>query len=498
MYTEFRNLYQSNTVLLSWDDFSCFSFLSSINLYNSSVVSDFLYNPILSIQNLIKFQYHLYQGLTLNGLINSFVPKASYLKNANIMNGGSIILDTQGDQSNSLLRSISIITKFINIFGYIILISNSNLEEIMIGQNTQLGPVKQRYDLFGFKNLTKLEITRNFNIASGNFSFSDIKVSNLLKGNNFTNFITTRDCGYSQISIYSIEFKYELFIIYGKNIGYYTNIVSIPALNFNKKNLDGSISAVQHQNPTIGDVIQNNNTFTFNGTYFSYDQCQCLTGYTGLDCQPLPKNENLPESTTIIDPSSGSTNISNEQTVFQISINSVVEVDFNGNEISNSQIYLSNNWKLESGVKLSFSISNWNYQKVNTCNDDDNDGESSFESLSLSSNNQSDHLNLNYLKFTINGKTLQGRFQDKMLSDGRSTITLSKVLSKTNNMVVIGLELPHCIQCLPDPDFSVILSPNFETLDSCKSLNDNRKPWLIPVVFVVPIIVFPLELLFQK
>lgn len=244
-------------------------------------------------------------------------------------------------------------------------------------------------------------------------------------------------------------------------------------------------------------------------------QCDCLKGYTGFDCSPLPivKTKDEPSSTTSV-ASSGLTTISNEQTGYQLSINSVVEIDFNGKEIPNSLIKLSGNWKLESnqnsisifkqqventifiltieeiensdkqfsfagnnftvskgGIKISFSISNWNYQSnlntlrvemisdikidenkdINSCNDDNS--QPSFES---SSNSQSDTGNLNYLKFSINGKILQGRFQDKMLSDGRPTSTFSKVLSKTNNMVTLGLDLPHCIECLLDPDFSVL------------------------------------------
>ncbi|KAN0016158.1 hypothetical protein ACTFIU_006117 [Dictyostelium citrinum] len=276
----------------------------------------------------------------------------------------------------------------------------------------------------------------------------------------------------------------------------------------------------------------------------SNGQCQCLKGYTGFDCSPLPSDtKDEPISTTFIAPT-GLTTISNEQTAYQLSINSVVEVDFNGNEISSSLIQLSGNWKLESnqssistfkqqlenttfvltieeivnsdkqfsfagneftitkgGIKISFSISNWNYQSnlntlrvemisditiddnkkdINTCNDD---SESSFES---SSNSQGGGVNnLNYLKFSINGKILQGRFQDKMLSDGRPAPTFSKVLSKINNKVTLGLELPHCIECLLDPDFSVLLSPDFKSSDSCKS---NKKSWLIPVVVVVPVV----------
>ncbi|KAK5583760.1 hypothetical protein RB653_005359 [Dictyostelium firmibasis] len=595
-------------------------------------------------------------------------------------------------------------------------------------------------------------------------------VSSKLSGNNFTNFFTNNvECGYSQISIYNIKFNGIRFILNGKNMGPFSNIISTPSLNYEQNLNNGSISgyifssiynttifefrlkapginftiAVEPQTPTMSYIIQNNNTFTINGTHFSYDvslisvkiankncnvffstfyqiqceigypvvdrgsidvvvtvsglssaskqfvisqtnqpcypngcnsngvcdhvygvckcnskwltigsqicltpnqfisstsqvdpttggnitlygffgpvhqtpqltiggvvstifsiddnsistsippgksgititfvqngitwsgtiypyiikslqcpnncggdsqgtcntlngQCKCLTGYIGLDCQPLPTDakESTPLSVTHIDPS-GLTTISNEQTGYQISINSVVEVDYLGNEIGNSLIELTGNWILESsensistfkqivsnvsfiliveeivnadkqfsfagndftvdkgGVKISFSISNWNYQSnlntlrvkmisditidnkdVNTCNED---GESSLES---SSNTETFTDNVNYLKFSFNGKILQGRFQDKMLSDGKSTFVFTKLISKINNKVTIGLDLPHCIQCLLDPDFSVLLSPDFKSSDSCAS--KGRKPWLIPVVVVVPVV----------
>ncbi|KAM9979952.1 hypothetical protein ACTFIZ_006205 [Dictyostelium cf. discoideum] len=921
-------LRQNNTQLLSWNDFSCFSSINTLKLYNSYVESDFIYNPISTIKQLYLYpksnidsidqELPSYDSLTLSNLTNSYVLKSSYLKNVKsfFMFGGLIILDIDGDQSNSVLEILSIytdsfpiVTGFpklktlfiysgfnsifnesslvnlaplnkitslqldinspnVEIFSHITSISNSSLNYIYIGTGTQMGAAKQKYDLSNFEKLDQILImgdNKYFNyegqfpfsslppkmsalfFQNGNFSLPDINffenctsvsfntfsgsnvygtlpnytlskkvsfsmsnnkltgtidkswcninadfsknllsgelpecfycflndsnISNNLKGNNFSNFNTNnQDCGYSQISIYSIKFIGSSLNIYGKNIGPYQNIISTPPLILSTNNIDGSISgfimtpigdlttiefrlkspginftiAVKPQNPTIDNIIQNNNTFIIYGTYFSYNQssinvivgnnickvlsstfyqiqceisypvvdrgnvqmrvtvdgsltssksfqitqtnqpcnpndcngngvcdhvygickcnskwvtvgnqvclitnhfissstqvdsttggnitlygsfgldhlsnqliidglistifsiddnsiltsiqpgtggksitfiqnsitwsgtvypyiiknfkcpndcggngacntlngqCECLKGYTGFDCSPLPivNTKDEPLSTTFIAPS-GLTTISNEQTGYQLSIDSVVEIDFNGNNIPNSLIKLSGNWKLENnqnsisifkqqventifiltieeiensdkqfsfagnnftiskgGIKISFSISNWNYQSnlntlrvemisdikinenkdINTCNDDNS--ESSFESLS---NSQSDTGTLNYLKFSINGKILQGRFQDKMLSDGRPTPTFSKVLSKTNNMVTIGLDLPHCIECLLDPDFSVLLSSDFKSSDSCKS--NDKKPWLIPVVVVVPVVV---------
>ncbi|KAK5583143.1 hypothetical protein RB653_004733 [Dictyostelium firmibasis] len=286
-------------------------------------------------------------------------------------------------------------------------------------------------------------------------------------------------------------------------------------------------------------------------------ECTCKKNFIGLDCHPLPKDEDgeesLPPSTTEIG-STGTTTITNEQTAFKISIQSVVEIDFNGNEIDSSLIKLQGNWtynknksistfnrtidstttttaaaakiifiltieevidndKLftfadntftvkKDGIKMSLSISNWNYRSnlntlrvkmlsdiiiddtknINTCNDNS-------ESFIESSSNSNDLIgNLNYLKFSYNGKILQGRFQNKMLSDGRPTTTLTNLISKSENQIIIALNLPHCTECLLDPDFSVLVSPNFNSSTSCISNGNNDKAWLIPVAVVVPVV----------
>ncbi|KAN0031379.1 hypothetical protein ACTFIV_005243 [Dictyostelium citrinum] len=274
---------------------------------------------------------------------------------------------------------------------------------------------------------------------------------------------------------------------------------------------------------------------------FLTGECTCENNFIGFDCQPSPKGD-IPSSTVKIG-STGSTTIKNEQTEFQISISSIVEVDFNGNEIKDSLIELQGNWAInkdnnksifnktietttfiltieeiiendkffkfagnqftvkKGGIKISLSISNWNYQNnlntlrvkmfsdiifdnkdINTCNN--NNSPSSIESSSSSNINS---LDINYIKFSLGGKVLQGRFQNKMLSDGRSTTTLTKLISKNENQIIIGLELPHCTECLLDPDFSVLVSPNFNSSSSCTP-KGNGRPWLIPVAVVVPIV----------
>ncbi|KAK5583142.1 hypothetical protein RB653_004732 [Dictyostelium firmibasis] len=385
------------------------------------------------------------------------------------------------------------------------------------------------------------------------------------------------------IAIHNISSTSKVFSDTGGNItlyGFFGSINNNPQLLFNNQSLtiiSISNSFIQTSIPP-GDglvkitFIQNN--VRWSGTFSPYNvkllcpnncggpnqgSCNILTGecvcenyFIGFDCHPSP-NVELPPSTTEIG-STGSTTITNEQTAFKISIQSVVEIDFNGNEIDSSLIKLQGNWtynknksistfnrtidsttttttaaakitfiltieevidndKLftfadntftvkKGGIKMSLSISNWNYRSnlntlrvkmlsdiiiddtknINTCNDNS-------ESFIESSSNSNDLIgNLNYLKFSYNGKILQGRFQNKMLSDGRPTTTLTNLISKSENQIIIALNLPHCTECLLDPDFSVLVSPNFNSSTSCISNGNNDKAWLIPVAVVVPVV----------
>ncbi|KAN0026228.1 hypothetical protein ACTFIV_007212 [Dictyostelium citrinum] len=133
--------------------------------------------------------------------------------------------------------------------------------------------------------------------------------------------------------------------------------------------------------------------------------------------------------------------------LYNIESNNGKEFTFAGNQFTVSK----------DSFKLSLSVSNWNYKK-----------------------------NVNYLKISKSGKTLYGRFQDKMLSDGRSTITITKIISKDDKKVVISLDMPHCNQCLLNPDFSVIINSDFKSSDLCGK--QNKKPWLIPVAVTVPVV----------
>ncbi|KAK5575149.1 hypothetical protein RB653_010405 [Dictyostelium firmibasis] len=184
-------------------------------------------------------------------------------------------------------------------------------------------------------------------------------------------------------------------------------------------------------------------------------------------------------------------NITIIMTIENIESNNGKEFTFAGNQFTVSK----------DGFKLSLSVSNWNYKsnlntlqiqmssdvslnegnKTNECIDSD-----SKSTNVETSSNSNDLQNVNYLKISKNGKTLYGRFQTKMLSDGRPTTTITKVISKDDKKILISLNMPHCNECLLDPDFSVVINPDFKSSDSCGK--ENKKPWLIPVAVTVPIV----------
>ncbi|KAN0033473.1 hypothetical protein ACTA71_007160 [Dictyostelium dimigraforme] len=294
------------------------------------------------------------------------------------------------------------------------------------------------------------------------------------------------------------------------------------------------------------------NNCSSNGICNSNGECKCNSGFVGPDCSTKDlSGSSIPSTETHTNPD-GTTTISNEDTIYLIYIDSIVEIDFNNNQVPNSLINLKNGWKLvntensainldssiqtfsqvannatiimtiesvesnngkeftfagnqftvsKDGFKLSLSVSNWNYKsnlntlqiqmssdvsltegnRINQCID------SSNEDTNVETSSNSNVLqNVNYLKISKNGKTLYGRFQDKMLSDGRSTTTITKIISKDDKKVLISLDMPHCNQCLLDPDFSVIINSDFKSSDSCG--RENKKPWLIPVAVTVPVV----------
>ncbi|KAN0004444.1 hypothetical protein ACTFIZ_010607 [Dictyostelium cf. discoideum] len=257
-------------------------------------------------------------------------------------------------------------------------------------------------------------------------------------------------------------------------------------------------------------------------------------------------NGGLPGSNTTIDSNTGNTNITNQQTNYQILITKLIEIDFNGNQINeylllNKWSIISNisktvytfiqsiqndqcnitytieeinkdrdvtfagiNFKLTSGsVKMTVSIENYQYSsnlntlqlqmkssvneiqtnhEMNNCND----GQIEINSAPNQDNS------LNYITIKKDAKVLNGRFIDRIESDGISTFMQTVLISKSNDSIIVGMNLPHCTKkCLLDPDFSVLISPEF--IDEC---GDNRKSWFLPVVIVAPIVFLTLIIIF--
>ncbi|KAM9986053.1 hypothetical protein ACTFIZ_004334 [Dictyostelium cf. discoideum] len=291
------------------------------------------------------------------------------------------------------------------------------------------------------------------------------------------------------------------------------------------------------------------NNCSGNGNCNSNGECKCNSGFIGLDCLTNDVSESKPPTETKVNPD-GTTTIINEDTVYLIYIESIAEIDFNNNQVPNSLINLKSGWKIanttnsptgpgssistfsqtvnnatiimtieniesnngkeftfagnqftvsKDGFKLSLSVSNWIYKSnlntlqiqmssdISTTERDKINNCINIEHTNVETSSNSNNLqNVNYLKISKNGKTLYGRFQDKMLSDGRSTTTITKIISKDDKKVLISLDMPHCNQCLLDPDFSVIINSDFKSSDSCGK--ENKKSWLIPVAVTVPVV----------
>ncbi|KAN0032632.1 hypothetical protein ACTFIV_006539 [Dictyostelium citrinum] len=248
----------------------------------------------------------------------------------------------------------------------------------------------------------------------------------------------------------------------------------------------------------------------------------------------------LPQSNSTIDKNTGSVAISNQQISYEISIVSLVEQDINGLEIysyslinkwdslfpiinnQGNNIYQFNQtiidknctikytieevlnkknysfadleFSVDSGsIKMNVTIENYQYssnlnniqlrfkssvgvlkntQDINECNDDN------VEIDTIDRNGS-----LEFILIKKQAKVLNGRFIDRILSDGRSTYMSTTLISKMNDSLLIGMNFPHCKTCIIDPDFSVLISPDFKIFCGDKSKKNN---WLIPIVVIMP------------
>ncbi|KAM9996686.1 hypothetical protein ACTFIZ_001632 [Dictyostelium cf. discoideum] len=269
----------------------------------------------------------------------------------------------------------------------------------------------------------------------------------------------------------------------------------------------------------------------------SNGECNCINNYYSFDCS-LKRNNNTGGNNggnPSIDPSTGGTNITDNQVNFQIYFKNLFEIDFNGNIVN--QYSLQSNWTLNKtkdsqsnaiykltqtiqqsceiitfieeistskqfsfagstftldagSVKLTISISNYNYKSsLNTLqlqliSSVDNENEESDCNNKQVSTNETNTSSFKYIKISKDNRVLQGRFINQVLSDGRSTY-LSIDITNDGNSVIAKLNLPHFInQSIIDPDFSVLLETDFKS--ECGNINDGRK-WLIPVAVIVPV-----------
>ncbi|KAN0036415.1 hypothetical protein ACTFIV_001708 [Dictyostelium citrinum] len=314
-----------------------------------------------------------------------------------------------------------------------------------------------------------------------------------------------------------------------------------------------SVSVIQNSiNVTSKDIYQyyskdkqcpNHCTSTLNGicnTTTGY--CTCIGKWSGYDCSlysnPSGNNGGLPGSNTTIDGNTGNTNITNQQTNYQILITKLIEIDFNGKQVN--EYSLLNNWsifsnisktvytfiqsiqnnqcnitytieeinndrdvtfagisfKLTSGsVKMTVAVENYQYlsnlntiqlQMKSSVNEIETNDENHCNDDQIEINNTSNQNSnsLNYISIKKDAKVLNGRFIDRIESDGISTYMQTVLVSKSNDSITVGMNLPHCTKkCLLDPDFSVLISTEF--VSECD--DNKRESWFLPVVIAIPV-----------
>ncbi|EGC29555.1 hypothetical protein DICPUDRAFT_84439 [Dictyostelium purpureum] len=304
----------------------------------------------------------------------------------------------------------------------------------------------------------------------------------------------------------------------------------------------------------------------------SKGQCKCYSGWGGYDCNsktssdssttggstttttgggsyetpsPTPSPIEIPKSNITINETVGSTVISNQQTEYEISILSLVELDILDNiviihNLTNSwryaEINSSNTYKFKQtiqevctitytiedikasrdyefagleltlekdSIKITITIENYpftsalNKLQLRLISSVGDNKESSHQSNN-ECNNQNTEIDssqidkdqlLNYVTISKNQKLLYGRFINRVLSDTRKSFITTSLISATNSSnkdsFIIGLNLPHFTTSLTiDPDFSVLVSSSYKKCNSNDTVK--RASWVLPVAIVVP------------
>ncbi|KAM9992753.1 hypothetical protein ACTFIY_010201 [Dictyostelium cf. discoideum] len=318
-----------------------------------------------------------------------------------------------------------------------------------------------------------------------------------------------------------------------------------PSVIFNGKGL------FNYQNPIK--TCPNSCTSLNNGKCNSNTgECECNDKFSGFDCStPIKIIESAPPTNTSINKDTGGIELTNQDTIYEISIISLNEISIDGSIIKSHQ--LKGNWsndnttitpdsdyfkfsqklinntckitftieeiklkdknftfgttrfKVEKdSIKLSVLIQDYQYQSsLNTLqlifysavgddsNSNSNSNDCNKQDTSIDTSNANNQQISNYIQISKNSKTLVGRFINQVIADSRSTFMSSTIIkdndkspSSSSSSVMLGLNLPHCKECLIDPDFSVLVSPDFK--NSCNESNKNK--WLIPVVVVISVV----------
>ncbi|KAM9966855.1 hypothetical protein ACTFIR_007090 [Dictyostelium discoideum] len=285
-----------------------------------------------------------------------------------------------------------------------------------------------------------------------------------------------------------------------------------------------------------------------NSGYGSYD-CSPIINNGGGGLGETPNsNSNSgelvipPKSNTTLNEGTGGTNIVNQKTNFEIYFKSLYEIDYSGQIVKT--YLLENNWKVNhdsngqytfnqtidngciitsrideindengkefefagtsftvsnGGIKFTVTIDNYQYQSnlntltldfvssVDEIQDTQNNNECNSKDTEIDTSNVNDlsSSNFNYIKISKNNKILSGRFINRLLSNGKATFFSTSVRNESNS-IIVSLNLPHCSQCIIDPDFSVLLSSDF--VSNCPSVVDKRKSYIIPVAVVASVV----------
>ncbi|KAK5577909.1 hypothetical protein RB653_002857 [Dictyostelium firmibasis] len=332
------------------------------------------------------------------------------------------------------------------------------------------------------------------------------------------------------------------------NLGSGTGSKSIKIINTKHTNvlfIGNGLFNYQNQIKTC----PNNCSSTNNGKCNSNTgECECNNKFTGFDCSMLISILPQPSTNSTVNNKTGQVELNNQDTKYEISILSLNEISFDGSVIISHQ--LNRNWSIYSNntesnkfkfsqtlinntctitymieeiknenknftfgtttftlekdsIKLTVSINNYQYQStLNTLqlvfysavvdtNSTDNNNECNKKEASIDTSEINNQGISNYIQISKNSKILVGRFINQVISDSRATFMSSTIIKDKNDgsstsSIKLGLNLPHCNECLIDPDFSVLVSSDFK--QSCSDDGSNKNKWLIPVAVVVPVI----------